>query len=179
MTKKTNIALIGMPGAGKSTVGKLLAEQLDMNFCDTDQLIEQTQQSPLQDILDTKGFEALRAIEQQTILDHQFDNSVIATGGSVIYGADGIAHLQSCATLFYINASIDTLTQRINNWSSRGIACPQSQSFDQLFAERALFYKQYADHTILADGQNSDINHIVAQIVDLWRGTASTDPASH
>ena len=73
-----------MPGAGKSTVGKLLVERLGMTFCDTDQLIEATQKNSLQSILDAKGFERLRAIEEQTILDHTFNNAVIATGGSAL-----------------------------------------------------------------------------------------------
>ena len=166
MINKTNIALIGMPGAGKSTVGKLLAGQLGMFFCDTDQLIESTQQNTLQSILDTEGYERLRAIEEQTILDHTFNNSVIATGGSAIYGAKGITSLQSCAMLFYLDASIATLTKRINNWDARGIACPQAQSFDDLFAERVPLYQQYADYTVGTD--NSDEIQIAERIIHLW-----------
>ena len=170
MTNKTNIALIGMPGAGKSTVGKLLASQLGMSFCDTDQLIESTQQSVLQDILDVQGFERLRAIEEQTILDHTFNNTVIATGGSAIYGAKGIAYLQSCAVLFYLEASIGTLTKRINNWGDRGIACPESQSFDDLFAERVPLYQQYAVHTVATDNsdETQDETQIAERIIHLW-----------
>ena len=164
--KKTNIALIGMPGAGKSTVGKLLAERLGMIFCDTDQLIETTQKNALQSILDAKGFEHLRAIEEQTILDHTFNNTVIATGGSAIYGAKGITHLKSCAMLFYLEASIETLTKRINNWGNRGIACPQSQTFSGLFAERVPLYQQHADHTV--DTDNSDEAQIAERIIHLW-----------
>ena len=167
MKKKTNIALIGMPGAGKSTVGQLLAEQLGMRFCDTDQLIEHTQQASLQHILDNQGFERLRAIEQQTILDHQFDNTIIATGGSAIYGAKGIAYLQDCAELFYLDASIASLTERINNWGERGIACPVSQSFDDLFAERVPLYRQYADHVIETD--STDESQVAERIIHLWR----------
>ena len=166
MKKKTNIALIGMPGAGKSTVGQLLAEQLGMRFCDTDQLIEHTQQTSLQHILDNQGFERLRAIEEQTILDHQFENTIIATGGSAIYGAKGIDYLQSCAVLFYLDASIETLTERINNWSARGIACPESQTFDDLFAERVPLYRQYTDYLIETD--NTDEAQITERIIHLW-----------
>lgn len=167
MKKKTNIALIGMPGAGKSTIGQLLAEHLGMHFCDTDQLIEHTQKTSLQHILDSQGFERLRAIEQQTILDHRFDNTVIATGGSAIYGAEGIAYLQSCAELFYLDASIATLTERINNWGERGIACPESQTFEQLFAERVPLYRQHADHVIETD--STDESQIAERIIHLWR----------
>ena len=166
MKKKTNIALIGMPGAGKSTVGQLLAEQLGMRFCDTDQLIEHTQQTSLQHILDNQGFERLRAIEQQTILDHQFDNTIIATGGSAIYGAEGIAYLQACAEIFYLDASIASLTERINNWGERGIACPASQTFDDLFAERVPLYREYADYLIETD--NTDEAQITESIIHLW-----------
>lgn len=167
MKKKTNIALIGMPGAGKSTVGQLLAEQLGMRFCDTDQLIEHTQQTSLQHILDNQGFERLRAIEQQTILDHQFDNTIIATGGSAIYGAEGITYLQGCAELFYLAASIGALTERINNWGERGIACPASQTFEDLFAERVPLYRQHADHVIETD--STDESQTAERIIHLWR----------
>jgi shikimate kinase len=163
---KTNIALIGMPGAGKSTVGKLLANRLSMKFCDTDQLIESTQQDSLQNILDAQGFEQLRAIEERTILDYQFDNTIIATGGSAIYGAQGIAYLQSCAVIFYLEASIDTLAERISNWSERGIACPESQTVEDLFAERVPLYRQYADHMIETDSTNE--NQIAERIIHLW-----------
>ena len=166
MKKKTNIALIGMPGAGKSTVGQLLAEQLGMHFCDTDQLIEHTQQTSLQHILDNQGFERLRAIEEQTILDHQFENTIIATGGSAIYGTNGIAYLQSCAVLFYLHASTSSLTERINNWGNRGIACPESQTFDDLFAERVPLYREYADYLIETD--NTDEAQITERIIHLW-----------
>ena len=173
MANKTNIALIGMPGAGKSTVGELLAERLGMTFCDTDQLIESTQQASLQSILDAQGFDRLRAIEEQTILAHTFENTIIATGGSAIYGAKGIAYLQRCATLFYLNASVGTLTKRINNWSSRGIACSASQTFDQLFAERVPMYEQYADYTIATDGV--DKGQIAEQIIHLWPSAGMSD----
>jgi shikimate kinase len=164
---KTNIALIGMPGAGKSTVGKLLANRLSMKFCDTDQLIESAQQDSLQNLLDAQGFEQLRAIEEQTILSHAFDNTIIATGGSAIYGAEGVAYLQGCAELFYLDASIASLTERINNWGERGIACPASQTFDGLFAERVPLYRQHADHVIETD--STDESQIAERIIHLWR----------
>ena len=164
---KTNIALIGMPGAGKSTVGKLLANRLSMKFCDTDQLIESTQQDSLQNLLDAQGFEQLRAIEEQTILSHSFDNTIIATGGSAIYGAKGIAYLQDCAVLFYLDASIASLTERISNWGERGIACPASQTFDDLFAERVPLYRQHAEHVIETD--STDESQIAERIIHLWR----------
>ena len=171
MIKKTNIALIGMPGAGKSTVGRLLADRLAMNFYDTDTLIEQDHNSGLQEILDKVGYLKLREFEEQAILSRQFSGSVIATGGSVIYGAAALAQLKPNCSFFYLHASIPTLQARINNWSDRGIASPIGQSFDDLYAERSPLYEQYADHQIPADSQDAEA--IAEQIAGIYLSNAA------
>lgn len=163
MEDKINIALIGMPGVGKSTVGALLAKRLNKVFVDTDELIEQAQQARLQDILDTKGYLRLRELEEQTILASSLHNAVIATGGSVVYGASAIRHLQTKAMFFYLAANIETLQSRIDNWLSRGIACPAGQSIASLFAEREPLYRHYADRTICTDNLTEDA--VVEQVL--------------
>lgn len=166
MQEKINIALIGMPGVGKTTVGELLAKRLNKVFIDTDQLIEQAQQSSLQETLDTHGYMKLRELEEQTILAHQFYQAVVATGGSVVYGENAIRHLQTNTMFFYLAANSETLQARIDNWGSRGIACPVGQSIATLFAEREPLYQQYADHTIGTDNQTAE--QVVEQILAMF-----------
>lgn len=98
---KTNLTLIGMPGAGKSTTGIILAKNLGLGFFDTDILIQINQQKRLQDILDSKGYLDLRKIEEQEILKINIENNVISTGGSAVYSQQAMTHLQSISKVIY------------------------------------------------------------------------------
>ncbi|OQY20695.1 MAG: shikimate kinase [Desulfobacteraceae bacterium 4572_35.1] len=145
---KTNITLIGMPGAGKSTVGIVLAKNMSMGFIDTDILIQINRQQSLQSILDTKGYLYLRQVEEEEILRLNIDNQVIATGGSAVYSTKAMQYLQQISTVVFLDVSLDEIRRRIHNFSTRGIACAPDQSFEELFAQRLLLYRRYADVTI-------------------------------
>lgn len=144
----SNIALIGMPGSGKSTVGRLLAQELSRQFVDTDALIERAQGRTLQQIVDRGGDAALRRVEEAVLLDLHVRNRIIATGGSVVYCARGMAHLKAISTVVFLNVELNTLRARIHNWGSRGIAIRPEQSFEDLFGERFELYSRYADITL-------------------------------
>ena len=100
-----NIVLIGMPGAGKSTIGVVLAKALKKKFVDTDILIQEETGRLLQDILDTDGPDVFRRIEEETVLAHRFRNTVIATGGSVVLGRKAMEHLKENGVVIYLSAS--------------------------------------------------------------------------
>ena len=155
---KTNLTLIGMPGAGKSTTGIILAKNLGLGFIDTDVLIQINQQMRLQNILDTKGYLALRLIEEKEILKINLENHVISTGGSVVYSEKAMIHLQNISQIIFLNANFDTLVKRINNFATRGIAKAESQTFKDLFNERQLFYKKYADIIIDCNDLTQDLS---------------------
>ena len=142
------IALIGMPAAGKSTVGRLLAERLAWRFFDTDRLIEQRCGQTLQQLLDAEGYLALRSAEEEAILSLSCAKTIVATGGSAVYSAAAMAHLQSHATLVYLSVSEPQLAERLGDWSERGIAAPPDCTLAQLYAERSALYRRYADHCI-------------------------------
>ena len=108
-----NIVLIGMPGAGKSTVGVLLAKALGMSFVDTDLLIQEQEQRLLQEIIDQQGIKEFLKIEEEVLLGLQVDNSVIATGGSAIYSLPAIKHLQASGKLVYLQISLPELSLRL------------------------------------------------------------------
>ena len=125
--KKKNVVLIGMPGAGKSTVGVLLAKELGLNFIDTDVLIQVREKQILQELLDAQGYLALRAAEEKVLLS-LFDGSdeyhgvVVATGGSAVYSEVGMENLAANATIVYLDVPLDELRKRVVNYDSRGIA---------------------------------------------------------
>ena len=161
MTKK-NIILIGMPGAGKSTVGVILAKRIGFHFIDTDLLIQAQEKCRLQQIIDTQGLENFRKIEEQMLLDLHTKHSVIATGGSVIYSKEGIEKLGKTGYRIYIQVSLESLQQRIADMGQRGLVMDKEQTFEQLYRERTPLYKKFADLTILCEGKNAE--QVAAQI---------------
>lgn len=143
-----NIVLIGMPGCGKSTVGVLLAKTLLYHFVDTDLLIQHACQKSLCDILSAEGLDRFKAIENRVLCGLHCDNSVIATGGSAVYGAEAMAHLKQHAVTVYLKLTPAAITTRIQNITTRGIAMPAGCTLEQLYNERAPLYERYADITI-------------------------------
>jgi shikimate kinase len=142
---KSNIVLIGMPGAGKSTVGVILAKLTSRDFVDTDLLIQVAQRRTLQDIVDKNGHLELRRVEEQVILGLDCDNHVIATGGSVAYSPAAMAHLKTSGIAVYLDADLLTLQSRIHDFDTRGLAKRPDQTLSDLFDERSALYAKYAD----------------------------------
>ena len=145
---KSNLTLIGMPGAGKSTIGIILAKNLTLGFIDTDVLIQINQQKTLQQIIDESGHLNLRAIEEKEILKINIENHVIATGESVAYSEKAMAHLLDISKVIFFEVNFEEIKKRIHNFETRGIAKAKSQTFKDLFEERQILYKKYAEITI-------------------------------
>ena len=148
----SNLTLIGMPGAGKSTIGIILAKNLSLGFIDTDVLIQINQGKSLQQILDESGHLALRAIEEEEICKLNVNRHVIATGGSAAYSERAMAHLGSMSTIVFLEVSFEEITRRIRNFETRGIAKGPHQTFQDFFVERQILYRRYAQLTIPCDG---------------------------
>src|SRR4030042_397011 len=163
--KWKNIVLIGMPGAGKSTVGVLLAKTLGMSFIDTDLLIQEKEGRLLQEIIDGDGIKKFLKIEENVVLQVDAENSVIATGGSVIYSKNVINHLKERGKLIYLKLGYDEIERRISNMSSRGIAIGKDQKLIDLYNERIVLYEKYAD--IIIDCSDATIEDVVQKMVDL------------
>jgi len=159
----TNWVLIGMPGAGKSTIGVLLAKCSQKLFVDTDLLIQAQAGCSLQEIMDTQGETALRTLEQQVLTELAVSNSVISTGGSAVYSELAMRHLQQGGRIIYLQVPFEILEQRLNNLDSRGIARKPGQSLAELFEERQPLYERYAEITIPCGSASPD--EICAQIL--------------
>lgn len=151
-----NIVLIGMPGAGKSTIGVLLAKQLAKNFVDTDVVIQSVEGRTLQDIVDHEGHLALRAIEERELTQLGLSNHVIATGGSAAYSTRAMTALRRNGTIVYLKVGYPALARRVTNLGSRGIAKAAHQTLADVFAERIPLYEQHADIVIDCDSLNQE-----------------------
>ena len=149
-----NIILIGMPGCGKSTVGVILAKTLGIGFVDTDLVIQQRENRLLQNIIDVDGIDYFLDCEAQAVKTVDCDNSVIATGGSVVYREDAIEHLKKNGKIVYLDVPLDEIERRLNNISTRGIAAKKNDSIDDIYNERVALYNKYADIIIKTDGES-------------------------
>jgi shikimate kinase len=146
------ISLIGMAGAGKSTVGRQLARLLDWKLVDTDQLIESVYGVPLQDLTDKLGKDAFLDVEGTIICAIKAHRVVLATGGSVVYRENAMAHLHSLGPVAYLDASLPVILERIARNPLRGLAIAPGQSVEELFREREALYVRYADCSINTGG---------------------------
>ncbi len=147
-----NIVLIGMPGAGKSTVGVLLAKRLGYRFVDTDLLIQEKENRRLFEILRDCGNEYFAAAENKIVASLKAEKSVIATGGSVVFGADAMDNLRSLGKVVYLRVPLDELEKRVNNFETRGILMKSGQTLKDIYAERTPLYESYADIVVDCDG---------------------------
>ncbi len=159
-----NIVLIGMPGAGKSTIGVLLAKTMLMDFCDTDLIIQKKEGKALCEIINEKGTEKFIAIEDEIIGAQEFDNCVVATGGSAVYGENAMRNLKKNGITVYLKVNADELEKRICNIHTRGIAMKEGTTIAELYAERAPLYEKYADITV--DCSNSTPEQCVDTITE-------------
>jgi shikimate kinase len=142
-----NVILIGMPGSGKSTVGVHLAKSLGVEFIDTDIMIQTQEGRQLQDIQDSEGHVVLRALEEQVLLNLDSTTALISTGGSAIYSARAMQHLQSLGVIVFLEVSVNELERRINLQGPRGIASSEGQTFTDIYNERMPLYRRYANIT--------------------------------
>ncbi|MBW2660022.1 MAG: shikimate kinase [Deltaproteobacteria bacterium] len=154
--EKRNIILIGMPGAGKSTVGVILAKRIGLHFIDTDLIIQAREKCRLQQIIDAQGLENFRKVEEQMLLNLHPEHSVIATGGSVIYCEKGLEALGKTGILIYIQVPLTALQKRIADMGQRGLVMNKKQTFEQLYQERTPLYEKFAELTISGEGINAE-----------------------
>lgn len=143
-----NVILIGMPGCGKSTVGVLLAKRLGYRYMDVDLLIQEAENARLFEILRDKGGDYFAALENRVGASIEASRTVIATGGSMVYGNEAMAHLRSLGKVVYLRVPLPELERRVNNFETRGILMREGQTLADIFTERTPLYERYADVTV-------------------------------
>ena len=154
MNKKDNIILIGMPGVGKSTVGVILAKVLGYQFVDADLLIQQEEGKLLHEIISEVGTDGFIQVENRVNASIQCEKTIVATGGSVVYGKEAMEHLKEIGTVVYLEVPFSTLEKRLSDIKGRGVVLKDGQTLYDLFMERTPLYEGYADVRVSEEGLN-------------------------
>ena len=157
-----NIILIGMPGAGKSTVGVVLAKKLGYTFIDSDIVIQDEKGMLLQELITKFGIDGFNEIENEVNSKINAENSVIATGGSAVYGKEAMEHFKSIGQVVYLKLPYDEIENRLGDLNERGVSIKKGQTLSSLYEERAPLYEKYSDITI--DCNELSIRDIVSKI---------------
>ncbi|MCH4185000.1 MAG: shikimate kinase [Eggerthellaceae bacterium] len=162
-----NVVLIGMPGAGKSTLGIVVAKILNYAFVDADLLIQNQCDKTLQKIIDACGPEGFIEVENEVLCNFEGTHTVVATGGSAVYSDEAMKHLKSIGKVIYIKVSLDELRNRLGGLYERGVVMKHGigMSLSDLFDERRPLYEKYADVTIDIDGL--DVHDAACKLVNL------------
>jgi len=162
-SRMNNLILIGMPGVGKSTVGVILAKVLGYKFIDSDIVIQEKENRLLHEIISSVGVEGFIEIENQVNASIEADKSIIATGGSVVYGKEAMEHLKSIGRVVYLKVSFDQINRRLHDIKGRGVALREGQTLRDLYVERTALYEKYAD--IIIDEENLTVEETIAKIL--------------
>ena len=161
---KNSISLIGMAGAGKTSVGKELARTLGFSFIDSDALIEKQHGKSLQNILDDEGYIKLREIENIALKSIQFNKTILSTGGSAVYSDEAMEHIQQNSKVIFLEVPFSQILERVPSFLDRGFAKAPNQSVKDAFVERQELYKKYSDSVV---SNTKDLNSCVSKILEL------------
>lgn len=162
---KGNIVLIGMPGVGKSTIGVILAKMLGYQFVDADLVIQEKEGKLLREIIEEVGAEGFIEVENRINSRIEANHAIIATGGSVVYGAEAMQHLKEIGTVLYLKLPYEELSRRLSDIKGRGVVLKAGQTLQELYGERVPLYEKYADITV--DEYQLNIEQTIEKIMEL------------
>ncbi len=160
---KRNIVLIGMPGVGKSTVGVILAKEMGYQFLDADLVIQEREGKLLREIIAEQGTDGFIQVENRVNASLDVDRTIIATGGSVVYGKEAMEHLREIGTVVYLKVSYGIIEKRLADIRGRGVVLREGQTLQDLYEERVPLYEKYADITVLEE--NLGVEETVEQLL--------------
>ena len=161
---KTNLVMVGMPAAGKSTIGVLLAKEMSLDFLDVDVYMQGQEGRRLQEIIDNDGIEIFSKMEDAYLQKINVSDTIISTGGSAIYARDGMKSLKRRGVVVFLKINMKTLEERLGDFSSRGVVMREDQTFEDLFIERNKLYAAEADEVIECDGKSQEV--LVKEIIE-------------
>ena len=171
---KNNIVLIGMPGVGKSTLGVVLAKELGYEFVDADLLIQKREKRLLKEIIAEEGVAGFLKIENNVNASITADKTIIATGGSVIYGAEAMEHLKEIGTVVYLKLDYETLDSRLGSLKGRGVVLKDGQNLKSLYEERGPLYEKYAD--IVVDEYGLNLEETLEAVLEKYKNSLRQKP---
>lgn len=160
-----NYILIGMPAAGKSTVGVVIAKRLGYRFIDTDILIQEEEGRLLKEIIAEKGIDGFLEIEDRVNAGVKAERTVISPGGSVVYCENAMKHYKEIGKIVYLQVSFDTISKRITNAKNRGVVLKKGQTLKGLYDERTQLFEKYADITICEEGL--ELEETIDKVIEL------------
>ena len=154
-----NIILIGMPGSGKSSLGVVLAKKIGFGFIDSDLVIQQREGMTLERIIEKHGDAGFIQIENEVNCSISPHHTVIATGGSAVYGKEAMEHFKDIGTVVYLELPPESLEERLGSLKERGVVSNGKTTIEEIFEDRKRLYEKYADIVITQEGM--DIRTIV------------------
>ncbi|WP_034633727.1 homoserine kinase [Maridesulfovibrio bastinii] len=170
-SEKSIVSLIGMAGAGKSTLAPLVAERLGWECVDTDHIIQSYYGQSLQEIVDRLGVPEFRIVEEKILSSFGARRTVVSTGGSVVYGPDAMERLKALGPVVFLKISQETCLSRIGGGDGRGLAMIPGQTVENLYEERQPLYSRYADFTVQTDKYSpEDCAEKIWQWLDTLKG---------
>ena len=162
-----NLILIGMPAAGKSTVGVVIAKRIGYEFVDTDLLIQKQEKRLLREIIETEGNEKFLEIENQVNRDLDVEKTVISPGGSVVYCEEAMQHFKEIGTIVFLKVSFEEIQKRVSNLKGRGVVLRDGQTLWEVYEERNRLFEKYADYTIVEEGKTlAETNEQVLDLIE-------------
>lgn len=162
---KSNIVLIGMPGVGKSTIGVVLAKKLGYRFVDSDLVIQEREGKLLHELIEEHGNTGFLEIENRVNASLDEERTVIATGGSAVYGKEAMRHLSEIGIMVYLSLPYEAIEKRLGDLGQRGVTIQPGQSLKELYEERIPLYEDYAQITIRCE--NKEIREIIEEIGEI------------
>lgn len=158
-----NIILIGMPAAGKSTLGVLLAKEQGMDFVDSDLVIQRREGRKLFEIIRDDGIQRFLQLEEEVLCSLPLTHTVLATGGSAVYSERAMAYLRRGGRCVYLRVSFDEWRRRLGNIRRRGVVLRDGETLEALYAERTVLYERYAD--LIVDMEKEGIEETASRLI--------------
>lgn len=147
------ITLIGMPGCGKSCMGRAISKKLKMRNIDGDRVIEKMYGKKLHELIAEFGMDEFMRMEEKALLSISADDFILSTGGSAVYYPSVMEYYKSRGKIVYLYCSYDVIEKRLGDFSNRGVVLKPGQTLRNLYDERCALYKKYADIIVDCSGE--------------------------